>query len=63
MAAICRDGVRLGFDDVEERKSLVLVHGRGCNRKFFATHIVCCSRSAFPREFIGDRFRRRDCAA
>lgn len=35
MAEIHRDGVRLAFDDIGQGKSIVLVHGWGCNREFF----------------------------
>jgi pimeloyl-ACP methyl ester carboxylesterase len=43
MAEIDRDGVRLGFDDVGQGKSIVLVHGWGCNRKFFKPQVDALS--------------------
>lgn len=43
MAEIDRDGVRLGFDDVGQGKTIVLVHGWGCNRKFFKPQVDALS--------------------
>jgi pimeloyl-ACP methyl ester carboxylesterase len=43
MAELDLDGVRVGFDDVGHGQAVVLVHGWGCNRRFFEHQISALS--------------------